>query len=109
MFHLFIYVGRYLCDQIRFCLLAGETGRDFVEFIVKICAEREKGSSGLLDSLAVEGANVLQLLAATTTGVVEPVLWPHLLEYILQSEVSVHETIYFFLSAKMLKICYFSL
>jgi hypothetical protein len=36
--------------------VAGETGRDFVEFIVKICApppEREK--SAALDELAVEG------------------------------------------------------
>ena len=76
---------------------------------MKICAEREKGSSGLLDSLAVEGANVLQLLAATTTGVVEPVLWPHLLEYILLSEVSVHETIYFFIGKNVKNMLFFTL
>jgi hypothetical protein len=61
--------------------------------VVKICAERDKVSGGPagasqlpVDSLAVEGANVLQLLAASTVPGVEAVLWPHLLEFLLQPE-----------------------
>ncbi len=69
--------------------MAGEIGRDFVEFIVKICAPPEREKSAATDDLAVEGANILHLLAASTaasnTGV-EAVLWPHLLEFLLQPE-----------------------
>jgi hypothetical protein len=35
--------------------MAGETGRDFVEFIVKICAPPEREKSAAMDDLAVEG------------------------------------------------------
>jgi hypothetical protein len=36
--------------------VAGETGRDFVEFIVKICAPPERGEkSAATDDLATEG------------------------------------------------------
>jgi hypothetical protein len=69
-------------------LFTGETGLDFVDFVVKICAERGNSSAAAADgsALGVEGANVLQLLAATPP--VEPVLWPHLLEHLLQPEVT---------------------
>jgi hypothetical protein len=35
--------------------VAGETGRDFVEFIVKICAPPEREKSAATDDLATEG------------------------------------------------------
>ncbi len=41
----------------------------------------ESGSATL-----VEGANILHLLAASTASGVEGVLWPHLLEFLLQPE-----------------------
>jgi hypothetical protein len=42
--------------------------------------------SGSGTATLVEGANILHLLAASTAPGVEAVLWPHLLEFLLQPE-----------------------
>jgi hypothetical protein len=41
--------------NFTFFFVAGETGRDFVEFIVKICAPPEREKSAATDDLAIEG------------------------------------------------------
>jgi hypothetical protein len=42
--------------------------------------------SGSGSATLVEGANILHLLAASSASGVEAVLWPHLLEFLLQPE-----------------------
>lgn len=85
MAQIIVLLGHHGC-------LEGTKGRDFLEFIIKLCAlnaEDTKSKVGLdgvtSDSLSVMCSNILQLLT-TTVDSVEPVLWPHLLEYIMQSD-----------------------
>ena len=91
----------------RLGYLEGEKGRDFLEFIVKLCAlpvniegsinatGRYSSASSLkhffsdLENAGVSNAtlrdmcdNILQLLT-NNVDAMEPVLWPHLLEYLL--------------------------
>ncbi|XP_023324699.1 maestro heat-like repeat-containing protein family member 1 [Eurytemora carolleeae] len=66
--------------------LSGESGKDFIDFIVKMCEEGDRGtefSSTAPEPLAIMGDNILQLLTNSVVGV-EPVLWPYLLEYLMQ-------------------------
>ena len=96
----------------RLGYLEGDKGRDFLEFIVKLCAlpvpavgsqaceatGRHSSASSLmhffsdLESTGVSNAtlrdmcdNILQLLT-NNVDKMEPVLWPHLLEYLLSPE-----------------------
>ena len=71
--------------------LTGNKGRTFVEFIVQLCAVKEddeskSGSENVQkETLSEISSNILQLLT-TSIPSVEPVLWPHLLEYIMQQD-----------------------
>ena len=69
--------------------LTGNKGQTFLEFIIQLCAMREtevtkSGTEQVQnETLSEMSSNILQLLT-TTVPSVEPVLWPHLLEYIMQ-------------------------
>ena len=90
----------------RLGYLEGEKGRDFLEFIVRLCAlpvssedsTAYSSASNLiyffsdLESSGVSNAtlrdmcdNILQLLT-NNVDAMEPVLWPHLLEYLLSPD-----------------------
>jgi hypothetical protein len=54
--YIFLSFLSFLIDQFSHSFfVAGETGRDFVEFIVKICAAPEREKSAATDDLVVEG------------------------------------------------------
>jgi len=72
--------------------ISGESGKDYIDFIVKLCAENDRNSNNnnnntgsAAEPMAVMGDSILQLLTNTVSGV-ETVLWPFLLEYINQEE-----------------------
>merc|ERR1719186_2384428 len=65
--------------------VTGDRGRDCVEFIIRLCnpvTEPVQLASGTVatESLGEMCSNILQLLT-TSVPSVEPVLWPHTLEY----------------------------
>ena len=69
-------------------VLVGDRGRACLEFIIKLCGSSEAGGDNISqggtysETLGEMCANILQLLS---TGVpsVEPLLWPHNLDYLL--------------------------
>jgi len=65
--------------------LAGEQGKDFVDFILKLCSHEDEGVVSELEPLSVLGDNILQLLTNSVDGV-ETVLWPYLIEYIMRDD-----------------------
>jgi len=88
MAQIIVMLGHHGC-------LEGTKGRDFLEFIIKLCAltgEDTKDTKTRLgvdcvtcESLSLMCGNILELLT-TTVDSVEPVLWPHLLEYLMQPD-----------------------
>ena len=86
MAQIIVLLGHHGC-------LEGNKGRDFLEFIIRLCSlgpgedkSVKTGSDGVTnDALSQMCSNILQLLT-TTVDTVQPVLWPHLLEYLLQPD-----------------------
>jgi len=65
--------------------ITGETGKDFLDFLLKLSADDRKVTDNDPEPLTVTGDNVLQLLTNSVSGV-DSVLWPYLLEFLLQEE-----------------------